>query len=212
MKVDADQRYSARALRDTITARPAVDDDALFGDHLLNPDLHSWVLKQKLRDAAVLVPFVDYGDHTSLLLTQRTTKMRTHSGQIAFPGGAIDPEDESPEAAAMREAEEEIGLSAKYIEPFGRLPLYFTATGFKVFPVLAIVQPGFPVRLNRQEVDDAFEVPLDFLMDPANHNRESKVWQGLERHYYSMPYDQRYIWGVTAGIIRTLYEIYFSDR
>jgi 8-oxo-dGTP pyrophosphatase MutT (NUDIX family) len=136
--------------------------------------------------------------------------MRTHSGQIAFPGGTIDPWDASAEAAAVREAEEEVGLPPSRVETIGRLPQYLAGSGFRITPVIAIVQPGFKFHLNRHEVDDAFEVPFDFLMDPANHNRESKEWQGIERHYYTMPYHDRFIWGVTAGIIRTLYELHFS--
>jgi 8-oxo-dGTP pyrophosphatase MutT (NUDIX family) len=210
MTTDQRERFSTAAIREKLGGQGGKEDASQYGDHLLNPDLLDHVGRMTLRDAAVLVPFMDHGDHTSLLLTQRTANMRTHSGQIAFPGGAIDPWDASAEAAAIREAEEEIGLPPSRVETIGRLPQYLSGSGFRITPVIAIVQPGFRFHLNRQEVDDAFEVPFDFLMDPAHHIRESKEWQGIERHYYTMPYHDRFIWGVTAGIIRTLYELHFS--
>ena len=106
----------------------------------------------------------------------------------------------------MREAEEEIGLDRRFVEPVGRLPVYMTTTGFRITPVLAVVHPGFTLAANPDEVDAVFETPLSFLMTQANHQRESRVWEGIERHYYVMPYGEHYIWGVTAGIIRTMYE------
>ncbi|MBC7281398.1 CoA pyrophosphatase [Hoeflea sp.] len=176
------------------------------GDHLLNPDLASYFTGVKLRDAAVLVPVTEAGPEAQVILTRRSVAMRRHSGQVAFPGGAIDPEDASPEIAAMREAEEEIGLDRRFVEPVGRLPAYMTTTGFHITPVLAVVRPGYAYTPNPAEVDAVFEAPLSFLMDPANHKRESRVWDGVERHYYVMPFGEHRIWGVTAGIIRTLYE------
>ncbi|AKH99386.1 NTP pyrophosphohydrolase [Hoeflea sp. IMCC20628] len=176
------------------------------GDHVLNPTLVSSLAGVKLRDAAVLVPVTDAGTLSQVILTRRTTTMRKHSGQVAFPGGAIDPEDGSPEIAAMREAEEEIGLDRQFVEPIGRLPVYMTTTGFRITPVLAVVRPGYTITPNPDEVDAVFETPLSFLMDPANHKRESRVWDGIERHYFAMPFGPHRIWGVTAGIIRTMYE------
>lgn len=176
------------------------------GDHLLNPGLVDFASGLKLRDAAVLVPVVDDGDEAKVILTQRTSTLRKHSGQIAFPGGAIDPEDVSPEQAALREAEEEIGLDRSFVEPLSRLPTYYAATGFRITPVLSLVRRGFDLKPNPTEVDDVFEVPLSFLMDEANHQRGSRVWDGHERHFYLMPYEERNIWGITAGILRTLYE------
>lgn len=160
----------------------------------------------KLRDAAVLIPVVDYGDHTRMILTKRTEKLRSHSGQISFPGGRIDATDPTPEFAAMREAEEEIGLTPDYVDVVGRMPDYVSGSGFRIAPILAVVRPGFSLKINADEVDDAFEVPLGFLMDPANHNRESRIWQNRERYFYTMPFGERYIWGITAGIIRNVYE------
>lgn len=176
------------------------------GDHVLNLESIIEVETRRLRDAAVLVSVIDDPDGGKVLLTQRTSTMRKHSGQIAFPGGAIDPGDGSPEAAARREAEEEIGLPGHHVETLARLPDYFAATGFRITPVLAVVSRGFEVRPNPAEVEHVFEVPLSFLMDPENHLRDSSVWQGVERHYYRMPYGDWMIWGITAGILRTLYE------
>ncbi|MFB9952272.1 CoA pyrophosphatase [Rhizobium puerariae] len=176
------------------------------GDHLLNPTLVDFAAGLKLKDAAVLVPVVDDGDEAKVILTQRTSNLRKHSGQIAFPGGAIDPEDFSPEQAALREAEEEIGLDRSFVEPLSRLPTYYAATGFRITPVLSVVRRGFHLTLNPTEVDEVFEVPLSFLMNEANHQRGSRDFDGTERHFYLMPYEDRNIWGITAGILRTLYE------
>ena len=181
-------------------------DDFDHGDHVRNPDIIRRLRREKLREAAVLIPVVDRGDEAGLLLTRRTPSMRQHSGQIAFPGGAIDPEDASPEAAALREAFEEIGLEASHVETVGRLPAYLTTTGFRITPIISLVQPKYALTLNKQEVDAAFEVPFSFVMNPDNHRRESRVWEGKERFFYSMPFEDHYIWGVTAGILRALYE------
>lgn len=177
-----------------------------FGDHRLNPDLRHLFVREGLRDAAVLVPVVDHGPEATVLLTQRSANLRNHSGQIAFPGGRIDPTDLSPEAAALRETREEIGLPAERIEVIGRLPDYVTGSGYRITPVLSIVRPGFALELNPAEVDAAFEVPLAFLMDPANHRRQSRIWNERERFFYEMPFGERYIWGATAGMLRNLYE------
>ncbi|MFD2236297.1 CoA pyrophosphatase [Aureimonas populi] len=176
------------------------------GDHVLNPDLDQLLERAGAREAAVLVPVVDRPEGAQIILTTRARSLRKHSGQVAFPGGSIDPQDASPEAAALREAREEIDLDPAFVDPVGRLPRYVTTTGFRITPVLAVVRPGFSLRPDPAEVEDAFEVPLAFLMDKANHARESRVWQGRERHYYVMPFGERFIWGVTAGILRTLYE------
>ncbi|MCO6178928.1 CoA pyrophosphatase [Ciceribacter sp. RN22] len=177
------------------------------GDHLLNPETLQEIEGLQFKDAAVLVPVVDDGDDgAKVILTQRTTRLRKHSGQIAFPGGGIDETDVSPEEAALREAQEEIGLDPAYVETVGRLPQYLSATGFRIFPVLSVVRRGFTITPNPHEVESVFEVPLSFLMNPENHQRDSRDWRGIVRHYYVMPYAERYIWGITAGIIRTLYE------
>ncbi len=176
------------------------------GDHRFNPQHPRLAHSGALRDAAVLIPVVDRGEAATVLLTKRAETLRSHTGQVAFPGGRIDPEDGSPEYAALREAAEEIGLDAAHIEVIGRMPDYVSGSGYRISPVLSIVRPGFELKLNRDEVDAVFEVPLSFLMDPANHTRDSRFWGEREWFYYDMPYDGQRIWGVTAGIIRTLYE------
>jgi 8-oxo-dGTP pyrophosphatase MutT (NUDIX family) len=161
--------------------------------------------EQPIRPAAVLIPVVDHPQPT-VLLTQRSAHLNDHAGQISFPGGKIDPGDASPLDAALREAFEEVGLTRDFIEPIGYLDLYGTSFGFRILPTVARVRPGFKLRVSAAEVDDAFEVPLAFLMDPANHQLHSKEFRGIERTYYAMPFAERYIWGATAGILRMLYE------
>jgi 8-oxo-dGTP pyrophosphatase MutT (NUDIX family) len=158
-----------------------------------------------VRPAAVLIPVVDHAEPT-VLLTQRSAHLKEHSGQIAFPGGKIDATDKSPRDAALREAEEEIGLDRSFVDPIGYLDVYGTGFGFRILPTVARVKPGFRLTINHSEVDDAFEVPLSFLMNPANHQVHSKEFRGMERSYYAMPFAERFIWGATAGILRVLYE------
>src|SRR5690606_9959610 len=198
--------FTAEDFRRRAAAEQAPHVGTDYGDHRLNPDMREMIVRDGLRDAAVLIPIVDHGEDSSVILTKRTEKLRSHSGQIAFPGGRIDPTDPTPEFAALRETEEEIGLSPDFIEVVGRMPDYVSGSGFRISPILSVVKPGFLLTINEDEVDDAFEVPLSFLMDPANHNRESRIWQERERFFYTMPFGERYIWGVTAGIIRAVYE------
>jgi 8-oxo-dGTP pyrophosphatase MutT (NUDIX family) len=178
---------------------------ATRGDLDLDPELWERAGVAATRPAAVLVPVVDRPDPT-VLLTQRTAELPSHAGQIAFPGGKMDPHDATPAAAAMREAEEEIGLANSLIEPIGYLDLYLTFSGFRIVPTVARVAPDYRLRINPSEVADAFEVPLAFLMDAQNHALHSRDWKGVSRRYYAMPFGERYIWGVTAGILRNLYE------
>jgi 8-oxo-dGTP pyrophosphatase MutT (NUDIX family) len=161
--------------------------------------------EQPVRPAAVLIPVVDHEEPT-VLLTQRSAHLNEHAGQIAFPGGKIDSTDRSPLDAALREAWEEVGLDRSFVDPIGYLGLYGTGFGFRILPTVARVKPGFKLTINHSEVDDAFEVPLSFLMNPANHQLHSKEFRGMERSYYAMPFAERYIWGATAGILRVLYE------
>jgi 8-oxo-dGTP pyrophosphatase MutT (NUDIX family) len=166
--------------------------------------------ERPIRPAAVLIPVVDHPQPT-VLLTQRAAHLNDHAGQISFPGGKIDATDASPLDAALREAEEEIGLGREFIDAVGYLDLYGTAFGFRILPTVARIRPGFRLRINEDEVDDVFEVPLSFLMNPANHQIHAKEFRGIERSYYAMPFAERYIWGATAGILRVLYErIYLS--
>jgi 8-oxo-dGTP pyrophosphatase MutT (NUDIX family) len=158
-----------------------------------------------IRQAAVLIGVVDHPQPT-VLLTQRAEHLNDHAGQISFPGGKIDPTDASPRDAALREAWEEVGLDHRFVDPIGYLDLYATSFGFRILPTVARVEPGFSLRVNAAEVVDAFEVPLSFLMNPANHQVHSKEFRGMERSFYAMPFAERYIWGATAGILRVLYE------
>lgn len=175
-----------------------------YGDHKLNPDLIHEIKSPNARPAAVLIAVTE--DGADVILTKRTETLRKHSGQVAFAGGRIDDIDASVEAAAMREAHEEIGLEAKFIETVGRLPIYHTATGFSVTPILAIIKDGYTLEANPDEVSDIFTVKLSVLMDPKNHVQDSLIWQEKTRYYYTIKHDAHRIWGVTAGIIRTLYE------
>ena len=175
------------------------------GDHGTDRMLEIIAREQPVRPAAVLIPVVDHPQPT-VLLTQRAAHLNDHAGQISFPGGKIDATDATPLDAALREAEEEIGLSREFVDPIGYLDLYGTGFGFRILPTLARVRPGFALHVNEAEVEDVFEVPLAFLMDPANHQVHSKEFRGMERSYYAMPFAERYIWGATAGILRVLYE------
>jgi 8-oxo-dGTP pyrophosphatase MutT (NUDIX family) len=192
----------------TFDISPALTDpDAPVprGDHDLDPVIRTIADIRPIRPAAVLIPVVDHEEPT-VLLTLRTAALPSHGGQVAFPGGKIDPDDDTPMAAALREAEEEIGLDRGHIEPLGYLDLYLSGTGFRIVPTVARVTPGFTLKVNPGEVEDVFEVPLAFLMGPENHQRHSREWRGMMRTYYAMPFGERYIWGVTAGILRNLYE------
>ena len=192
----------------TLDVPAGLTDEAIVpppGDHALDPMTAAIAKVRPIRPAAVLVPVVAR-EEPMVLLTQRTAHLKDHAGQISFPGGKIERADASPMAAALREAEEEIGLPPHLVEPLGYLDLYLTTFGYRIVPLVGRLAPGFSLTLNRDEVDDAFEVPLGFLMAPENHHRKSRDWNGLTRHFYEMPFGERYIWGATAGILRNLWE------
>lgn len=165
---------------------------------------------RRFRDAAVLVGVVDHGDEATLILTQRTAHLNEHAGQISLPGGKIDAGDADPLAAALREAEEEIGLDRSFIDPIGYFFPYLTGSQFRVVPVLATIRPGFTLKANPNEVADVFEVPIRFLMDDANHRIGSRIFDGKTRYFYEMPFGERYIWGITAGIVRQVFELLYG--
>ena len=198
-----------RALaRLTLEVPPALTDptaQGARGDLDLNPDMWVRAGVKATKPAAVLVPVIDRSEPT-VLLTQRTAELASHAGQVAFPGGKIDPDDESPVAAALREAREETGLAPTLVEPIGYLDLYLTFSGFRILPTVARVKPGFTLAINPREVVETFEVPLEFLMTPENHQRKTRDWNGLQREYYAIAFEDRYIWGITAGILRNLYD------
>jgi 8-oxo-dGTP pyrophosphatase MutT (NUDIX family) len=175
------------------------------GDHDADPVMQKIAQVRPIRPAAVLVPVVDHPEPT-VLLTQRAQHLPNHPGQVSFPGGKIESSDADPLAAALRETEEEIGLDRGHVEPLGYLDLYMTTLGYRIVPTIARVEPGFKLNLNVAEVDNVFEVPLAFVMDRANVQRHSRDWQGMTRHYYAITFGERYIWGVTAGILCNLYD------
>jgi 8-oxo-dGTP pyrophosphatase MutT (NUDIX family) len=172
-------------------------------DFDLSPELVPELARAPLAPAAVLIPVVARAELT-VLLTQRTESLKRHAGQIALPGGRMEPTDRDPAATALREAQEEVGLDPSFVETLGYLDAYRTGTGFRIFPVVSLVQPDFTLMLDAREVADAFEVPLAFLMDEANHRTETRFWRGQERRFYAMPFEERYIWGATAGIMRNM--------
>jgi 8-oxo-dGTP pyrophosphatase MutT (NUDIX family) len=174
------------------------------GDRDLNPD---WTERPAvLKPAAVLAPIIMRPEGWTMLFTQRAEETPAHPGQVSFPGGRVHADDGSPLETALRETEEEIGLARAFIEPIGAWDRYETGTGFRITPIVGLVEPGFSLMLDPREVASVFETPLAFLLDPANHERREAEWRGARRAYYAMPYEDRFIWGATAGMIRALYE------
>jgi 8-oxo-dGTP pyrophosphatase MutT (NUDIX family) len=181
--------------------------ETLYGDQ--GTDLERAAAR---RPASVLVPIVQRPQELSVLFTRRTANLREHSGQISFPGGRAEPHDASPEATALREAEEEIGLDPRRVEVLGKLSDYHTRTDYRVTPVVGLVATGFELRLDAREVEEVFEVPLSFLLDPAHHERHWREFQGRRVHYFAIPYRDYYIWGATASMLVNFYRFLAQQR
>ena len=198
--------YSVDGFRQRVEKEAGPFETTEWGDHRWNLPIAEHFFRRDRRDAAVLVGVIDRPEGANVLLTRRTDHLSTHSGQVAFPGGRIDPGDDGPVDAALREAKEEVALPRDCVEVLGRLPDYSSGSGFRIAPVLALLHPPFDLRPEPGEVADIFEVPLSFLMEQANHIQDSRVWEGKRRHFWKMPFDSWHIWGVTAGIIRMMQE------
>ena len=179
-------------------AGPGVAEPVTAGDG------HLWRKAGEIRPAAVLVPVVRRVEGLTVLFTRRTAHLSDHAGQISFPGGRTEPGDRSAAETALRETAEEIGLAPASVNILGELHPYVTVTGYRVTPVVGLVSPPLELRLDAFEVAEVFEVPLKFLLDPANHQRNSVLHEGRERHYYAVPYREHYIWGATAGMLMNL--------
>ncbi|MEO3434174.1 CoA pyrophosphatase [Inquilinus sp. CAU 1745] len=179
------------------------DRRKIRGDHDLNPDM---LPPASLREAAVLIPLVEREDGLHILLTLRTDHLAAHAGQISFPGGRTEEEDEDALDAALRETEEEIGLPREKIDIMGRLDTYVTRTGFRIVPFVGLVRPPFTLEPDPFEVAEVFEVPLGFVLGPGKPERHSRIFQGRERFFYVFPYGERFIWGATAGMLLNLRE------
>ncbi|MFZ3238029.1 MAG: CoA pyrophosphatase [Stellaceae bacterium] len=186
-------------------AEAAALRQATRGDHDLNPGMTPPSVE--LRAAAVLVPLVDRPEGMSVLLTRRTDHLSAHAGQIAFPGGRLEPEDPDAAAAALRETEEEVGLRRDRVTLIGRLDTYVTGTGFEITPVVGIVSLPFSLTIDPFEVADVFEVPLSFVLDPGNHRRTERLFEERLRVFFVLPYEGRNIWGATAGMLVNLAEV-----
>ncbi|MTI18995.1 CoA pyrophosphatase [Rhodobacteraceae bacterium RKSG542] len=185
--------------------------ELIGGDHILNPEFKPYLDGGlQLKDAAVLVLAMEGANGPSILLTQRTSTLRAHAGQIAFPGGKVDEEDEGVIGAALREAQEEVGLDPSLVDPIGTLGHYVTGSGYRVSPVLATLRSPARFSLNPDEVEETFEVPLSFVMNLSNYQRHSREIAGKARYFYAVPYEEHYIWGITAGILRCVCNMVYA--
>lgn len=194
-------------IREKLSPEPLPGQSPQIGDRDLNPDWQDEIAssgRPKLRNAAVLIPLIERDEGLSVLLTRRSEALPSHAGQVSFPGGRVQDEDRDVADTALRETEEEVGLSRSFVSVAGFIEPYETGTGFAIQPVVGFVRPGFDLRPDPREVAEAFEVPFTFLMDPANHQLHHAVWQGRRRSYYAMPYGRHYIWGATAGMLVAL--------
>ncbi|MCW8914899.1 MAG: CoA pyrophosphatase [Magnetovibrio sp.] len=189
--------------RDWIIQRLSSNHTNERGDHDLNPGYRP---DKPLRPAAVLVGLVERPQGLTVLLTRRTDHLEHHPGQVSFPGGHVEDADLDSTATALRETEEEVGIGPEHIDVIGRLDTYITRTGFEVTPVVAMINPSFELAPDPHEVAEVFEVPLSFLMNPDNHHRHEREFEGGRRYFYAMPYRDYFIWGATAGMLMDLYQ------
>ena len=175
----------------------------MAGNHTLYQllDNEDFINDLSLKPSAVLVPIVERGNDLSIMLTKRSTKLKSHSGQVSFPGGCCDTGDAHAMATALREAREEINMPEANVEVIGAMEDYETVTGFSVSPVVGFADPDFQIIRQESEVEDVFEVPLEFILNPDNHIIEQLMWNGVIRHYYTFPHDKYKIWGATAAML-----------
>ena len=180
------------------------------GDHTLNPEFYAKVVELALKPAAVLIPVVEREGELRVIFTKRTEKLKSHSGQISFPGGRIDAGDLNPKDAALRETWEEIGIRPDHVDVLGQMPDYYTGSGYHISTIVGLVNGDAELTRNPDEVEYVFEPPLSFLMDSENHKIGSRVFENVERYFYEMPWEDHNIWGVTAGIVRMFYNRVFK--
>lgn len=195
------ERFGTCRAGDALAPGPAA-----WSDFDLNPwAVHLRASPDALREAAVLLPLIDREPEMTMLLTRRTEHLTSHAGQISLPGGRREEGDASPVATALRETQEEVGIKAEEVEILGAMETYETRTGFVITPVIGLVAPDFTLQPDMNEVEEVFEVPLDFLLDPGNHEKHSREFKGMTYHFHAMPYHDYYIWGATAAMLKTFY-------
>lgn len=202
-----DPLYSKNHIRESLASKASAPDEDVLWLAGASPDVQERLraaLPKRLVPAAVLVPLVERDEGMTVLLTQRAATLKDHAGQISFPGGRTEPDDVDAWAAALREAHEEIGLSESYVEFAGYLPDHWVGTGFRVTPVVGFVNPGYELRIATAEVHDVFEVPLEFILDAANHKARTRQLGDVVLEVFDIPYGERNIWGATAGMLLTL--------
>lgn len=196
------QAFDPNLKRARQTAESRIMRRPLHGDHnIYRPDEDYHTSELPLTPAAVLIPLVDHQDGMTVLLTKRAQHLKTHSGQVSFPGGHCDPEDADAMTTALRETEEEVGIDRSHIEVLGAMEDYETVTGYVITPVIGIIDPGFQMDVDDREVDEAFELPLEYILDERNHELQSRVWKGQRRYYYVLTNEKHNVWGATAAML-----------
>lgn len=187
----------ARQTAEFRSMRRPVDGDL----NIYRPDKDYHASELPLKPAAVLIPLIDRPDGMTVLLTKRAQHLKTHSGQVSFPGGRCEPTDAHAMATAVRETQEEVGIDPAHMQVLGAMEDYETITGYVITPVVAILQPDFSLKVDQGEVEEAFELPLDYILDETNHELQSREWNGQERHYYVLMNEKHNVWGATAAML-----------